>query len=321
MLIKLQSTLRIVHRAVRVNHPDVALSTRFFGVSIRQLAQSKESRPNHKRWAAHAPDFETAGLTEDNLQLLPTGQVEREPRLSESKEWISESLTSGNRTGARMGQRFSEIAFTPGVKDEQLAHNSRKLYERMQQPGRAPDALGNPDALGPYEKEFIEKRDGFYMASVSETGWPYIQYRGGARGFLRVLDERTLGFADLRGNKQYISTGNLKKDNRVALFLMDYAAQSRLKILGHVEIHEHDTRAQELRDTRAQELIDQLRVPGEKTPVERALLIHVEGFDWNCPQHITPRYTQDELAELLAPMRQRMQELERENERLRSLEK
>jgi len=210
-----------------------------------------------------------------------------------------------------MGQRFAEIAFTPGVKDEQSAHNSRHLYERMEQPRRAPDALGHSDALGPDEKEFIAARDGFYMASVSETGWPYIQYRGGAKGFLRVLDQSTLGFADLRGNKQYISTGNLKNDNRVALFLMDYPAQSRLKILGRVEIHE--------RDTQARELIDQLRVPGEKTPAERALLIHVEGFDWNCPQHITPRYTQAELAAILEPMRQRMEALERENERLRSL--
>jgi uncharacterized protein len=224
-----------------------------------------------------------------------------------------------------MGQRFAEIAFTPGVKDEQSAHNSRHLYERMEQPRRAPDALGHSDALGPDEKEFIAARDGFYMASVSETGWPYIQYRGGAKGFLHVLDKSTLGFADLRGNKQYISTGNLKNDNRVALFLMDYPAQSRLKILGRVEIHERDTQARELRATQAQEpcdaqeLIDQLRVPGEKTPAERALLIHVEGFDWNCPQHITPRYTQAELAAILEPMRQRMEALERENQRLRSL--
>jgi len=151
------------------------------------------------------------------------------------------------------------------------------------------------------------------MASVSDTGWPYIQYRGGAKGFLRVLDDRTLGFADLRGNKQYISTGNLGKDNRVALFLMDYPSQSRLKILGRAEIHEGDAQARTL--------IEKLRVPEESMPAERAMLIHVEAFDWNCPQHITPRYTQEELAEFLGPMRRRIDALERENERLRALQK
>jgi hypothetical protein len=205
-----------------------------------------------------------------------------------------------------MGRSFAQLAFTPAVKEQQEKHGSRHLYERVEQSGEA------GDRLGPDEREFIATRDGFYMASVSESGWPYVQYRGGAKGFLRVLDDQTLGFADLRGNKQYISTGNLLRDNRVALFLMDYPAQSRLKILGRVEIHEGDTTAQEL--------IGKLRVPEEKTPVERAMLIHVEAFDWNCPQHITPRYTQEELTEFLGPMRRRIEALERENERLRKLQ-
>ncbi len=209
-----------------------------------------------------------------------------------------------------MSRGFAEIAFTPGVKEQQEKHGSRHLYERMEQPGQA-DGAG--DRLGEDEREFIATRDGFYLASVSETGWPYIQYRGGAKGFLRVVDERTLGFADLRGNKQYISTGNLLHDNRVALFLMDYPTQSRLKILGRAEIHEDDSDADEL--------IKKLRVPEEKTTPERAMLIHVEGFDWNCQQHITPRYTQEELAEFLSPLRRRMEALERENERLRALQK
>jgi predicted pyridoxine 5'-phosphate oxidase superfamily flavin-nucleotide-binding protein len=189
-----------------------------------------------------------------------------------------------------MGRRFAELAFTPLVKEQQLKHGSRRQYERI-------------------ENSMIRTRDGFYMASVSESGWPYIQHRGGQKGFLHVLDEQTIGFADLRGNKQYISLGNLQHDDRVALFLIDYPSQSRLKILGHAEFHEDDATAKELLET--------LRVPEEKTPAERAVLIHVEAFDWNCPQHITPRYTQEELAEILEPMRRRLEALEAENARLR----
>ncbi len=203
-----------------------------------------------------------------------------------------------------MGRRFAELAFTPLVKEEQLRHGSRHLYERVEQ---SPD-LGN--RLGPDEQEFIRARDGFYMASVTETGWPYIQFRGGNAGFLRVVDDQTLGFADLRGNRQYISTANLKHDDRVALFFMDYAAQTRLKVLGRAAVLEGDAEAARL--------IENLRVPEEKTPPERAVLIHVEAFDWNCPQHITPRYTQAELTELLAPMRHRLEALEEENKRLRA---
>ena len=175
-----------------------------------------------------------------------------------------------------MGRRFAELAFTPLVKAQQTKRGSRHLYERVERS----NVLG--DKLGPMEQAFIDERDGFYMASVSETGWPYIQFRGGHKGFLQVLDERTIGFADLRGNTQYISVGNLHHDDRVALFFMDYATQSRLKILGRAEIHEDDAEAAKL--------IDSLRMAQEKSPVERAFVIHVEAFDWNCPQHITPRY-------------------------------
>jgi uncharacterized protein len=203
-----------------------------------------------------------------------------------------------------MGRRFAELAFTPLVKEQQEKHGSRYLYERAEQS----DNRG--DRLGLYEQRFIRERDGFYMASTSETGWPYIQYRGGAKGFLRVLDDRTLGFADLRGNKQYISMGNLQHDNRVALFFMDYPRQQRLKILGRTEVHEGDETAQKL--------MPDLVVPEEKTPSERAILIHVEAFDWNCPQHITPRYALEELEEALAPVRRRLEFLEAENARLKS---
>ncbi len=203
-----------------------------------------------------------------------------------------------------MGRRFAELAFTPLVREQQRQHNSRHMYERVE---RSQD-LG--DRLGPDEHEFIRERDGFYMASVSETGWPYVQYRGGEKGFLRVLDERTLGFADLRGNRQYISTGNLKHDDRVTVFLMDYRTQTRLKILGRARVYEGDAEA------RAQ--IEKLRVPEEQTPAERAILIHLEAFDWNCQQHITPRYTQEEMAAMLEPIRRRMEALEAENKRLQT---
>ena len=203
-----------------------------------------------------------------------------------------------------MGRRFAELAFTPLVKEQQQQHGSRHLYERVEQ------SLDLGDRLGASEQAFIGERDGFYMASVTETGWPYVQYRGGPVGFLRVLDERMIGFADLRGNKQYISTGNLLHDDRVALFLMDYPNQSRLKILGRARVHEEDTETQTL--------IETLRMPEEKSPVERALVIHVEAFDWNCPQHITPRYSERELAKILEPMRRRLAELESENKQLRS---
>ena len=207
-----------------------------------------------------------------------------------------------------MGRRFAEIAFTPLVKEQQKQHGSRHLYERIEKSNmQKSNDLG--DRLGPSEQEFIQQRDGFYMASVSETGWPYIQFRGGPKGFLRVLDPQTLGFADLRGNTQYISVGNLHHDDRVALFLMDYPHQSRLKILGRAKIHEGNAEALKL--------IESLRMPGEKSRAERALIIHVEAFDWNCPQHITPRFTQEELATALEPMQRRLKDLEAENKRLR----
>ena len=204
-----------------------------------------------------------------------------------------------------MRRRFAELAFTPLVKEQQERHGSRRQYARMEEMGEAGDRLTE------FEREFIAGRDGFYMASTGETGWPYIQYRGGVPGFLHVLDDQTLGFADLRGNKQYISVGNLEHDDRVALFFMDYAHQMRLKILGRATVHENDAEAAAL--------LEKLRVPGEKTPAERVMVIHVEGFDWNCPQHITPRYTVEELAGTLEPVRTRMEELEKENARLRGL--
>ena len=180
-----------------------------------------------------------------------------------------------------MGRQFAKIAFTPLVKKQQELHGSRRQYQRIEE-------IGEPgNRLGEDEQQFIGARDGFYMASVSETGWPYIQFRGGPKGFLHVLNDQTLGFADLRGNKQYISTGNLQHDDRVALFLMDYAGQQRLKILGRTKILEGDEEAEEL--------LERLRTSERNAFPERAFVIHIEAFDWNCPQHITPRFTEEEV--------------------------
>ena len=202
-----------------------------------------------------------------------------------------------------MTHRFLEIATTPAVKAAQEAQGSRRSYARQEE--------GEPhnDRLGEAEAGFIATRDSFYLASVSETGWPYLQHRGGPAGFLRVLDETTLGFADLRGNRQYLSLGNLTADDRLCLFLMDYSRRARLKIFGRARFH--DLAAEP-------ELARRLIVPGYRAVPERGVTIKVEAFDWNCPQHITPRFSEAELAPALAPVRQRLEELEVDNARLRA---
>ncbi|MDX2151738.1 MAG: pyridoxamine 5'-phosphate oxidase family protein [Bryobacteraceae bacterium] len=201
-----------------------------------------------------------------------------------------------------MSHQFAQIAFTPHVKEVQEFYGSKAQYERMLKRGP------NNDRLGELERSFVEARDGMYVATVSETGWPYVQFRGGPRGFLRVLDDNTLGFADFRGNRQYITVGNWRTNDRVALFLMDYPNRTRLKILGHAEVK-----------TASEDppLVQRLAAPGYQGVVERAVLIKIAGFDWNCQQHITPRWTEDELSEALAPIRQRLEALEAENRKLR----
>jgi predicted pyridoxine 5'-phosphate oxidase superfamily flavin-nucleotide-binding protein len=194
-----------------------------------------------------------------------------------------------------MGHRFAEIAFTRAVQAQQEARGSRASYARLAE-GEARN-----DRLGVKEVDFIQARDGFYLASVSETGWPYVQFRGGAPGFLRVINERTLAWPDFRGNRQYVSVGNLSGDDRVALILMDYANRRRLKLLGHAEILEVGA---------DEGLATQLAVPGYRAEVERAVRVRVAGFDWNCPQHITPRFTLDEIEHAVTPRRERVAELE-----------
>lgn len=195
-----------------------------------------------------------------------------------------------------MTHRFAELMFTPTVKSVQQAHGSRGAYERFEEPDAPPR-----DRFGDAEREFIGRRDSFYMATVSETGWPYVQHRGGPVGFLKVLDDRTLGFADYKGNRQYVSTGNLMTDDRVSLFLVDYPNRRRLKILGHAR----------LVDIRSEpETVERLQDSDYGARIERGILITLAGFDWNCPQHITPRYTQAEVDALMAPLAARLDALE-----------
>lgn len=193
-----------------------------------------------------------------------------------------------------MGHRFAELAFTPSVKAVQEQRGSRRSYARFEGGETVRHQLGAP------EVGFIAARDSFYMATVSETGWPYIQHRGGPKGFLRVLDEKTLGFADYSGNRQYISVGNLAVNDRVSLFLMDYTNKARLKVLGRARVVSGD----------ALETMAKLSVGGVDARVERGVLIDVEAFDWNCSQHITERYSLADVEQATLALRARIGELE-----------
>ncbi|MBO9411390.1 MULTISPECIES: pyridoxamine 5'-phosphate oxidase family protein [unclassified Ruegeria] len=199
-----------------------------------------------------------------------------------------------------MPRAFSELTFTPAVRAHQERMGSAKTYAKFLEGGPQ-----QGHQIGPAEKAFIEARDGFYQSTVSETGWPYVQYRGGPIGFLRVLGPTTIGYADFSGNKQYISRGNLDGNDRIAMILMDYANQRRLKILGRVEFTEGEAAAASLYPD------------GAETPAERAAIIRVEGLDWNCPRHITPRFTEAELRPHLNTLGQQLAQLQAENEKLK----
>jgi len=204
-----------------------------------------------------------------------------------------------------VSNHYGAIAFTDAVVDVQREHGSDGFYGRKRVQGRA--APGT-DALTDDEREYLAERDGFYLASVSETGWPYVQFRGGPPGFLRVVDEHTIGWADFRGNLQYITTGNVSGDDRVALIVLDYAQRRRLKIFGHARV---------VTATEDPALVKSLADPGYAAEVERAVLVTVEAFDWNCQQHITPRFSAAELEPHLAPLRRQLADLQAENARLR----
>jgi len=180
-----------------------------------------------------------------------------------------------------MSRRFAEIAFTPAVRALQERHGSRARYAQMQ-------ASGAPgDALGPREAQFLAQADSFYLATVNETGWPYVQHRGGPPGFLRVLSPTQIGFADFRGNQQYVSAGNAARDDRASAIVMDYVERRRLKLMGRL-------RFVDLADADPA-LVRAVELPGYRARVERVALLDVVAFDWNCPQHITQRFTLEQL--------------------------
>ena len=174
----------------------------------------------------------------------------------------------------------SDIAFTDKVKELQKKYGSRDSYAHMEQ------GTGWENRVTSQLADFLAERDSFYMATVNGEGQPYIQHRGGPKGFLKIIDSRTLGFADFRGNRQYITFGNLEENNKVCLFFMDYPNRVRIKLWGTAEVSEDE------------ELISKLAVSDYKGVAERAYIIHIEAWDRNCPQHILPRYTHQEIQEL-----------------------
>jgi predicted pyridoxine 5'-phosphate oxidase superfamily flavin-nucleotide-binding protein len=193
---------------------------------------------------------------------------------------------------------FAEIAFTPAVQALQERYGSRAAYARQRgetEPG---------EGLGPREAEHIANADSFYMATVSETGWPYVQHRGGPRGFLQVVSPTRLAFADFRGNRQFVSVGNASRDDRVSLIVMDYPNRRRLKLLGRLQFS-----ALEEAD---RELALAVELPGYRARIENIAVIDVEAFDWNCLQHITPRFTLAEVEADSKHLRERVAQLEAE---------
>lgn len=194
-----------------------------------------------------------------------------------------------------MTARYLQMLFTDSVKAAQEANGSRAAYARLDAAKVAPDFLTEREAA------FISARDSFYLASVAENGWPYLQHRGGPRGFVKVLDERRLGLADYRGNRQYVSIGNVAADPRVSLFFMDYPSRARLKVLG---------RMRSISGAAANDIAASLTDDAYGAKIERFLIVDIEAFDWNCPQHITPRYTMEEIEPMLTPLKRRIVELQ-----------
>lgn len=195
-----------------------------------------------------------------------------------------------------MAKNFAEIGFSSAAKKLQEKHGSRATYSRMEK-------QTTYTGLGKHEQSFIAQRDSFYMATTGENGFPYIQHRGGPKGFLKVLDENRLGFIDFKGNMQYISVGNLMTNNKVSLFMVDYPNKRRLKLYAKAEIVE-------LNDN--PELLQKLDLEEYKFKPERMMVFNIEAFDWNCPQHITPRFTVEEIEEVLKPQYEHIKNLEAE---------
>tara|TARA_R110002049_G_scaffold234578_5_gene407799 strand:- start:489 stop:1100 length:612 start_codon:yes stop_codon:yes gene_type:complete len=195
-----------------------------------------------------------------------------------------------------MAKNFAEIAFTEAVKKLQEKHGSRKSYERMEK-------FSIVDGLTSNEITFIQNRDSFYLASIGVKEFPYIQHRGGPKGFLKILDSKRIGFIDFIGNKQYVSVGNIATNNNVSLIMIDYPTKSRLKIFAKAEVVE-------LKDN--PELYEFLNLEDYKFRPERMIVFNIEAYDWNCPQHIKPRYTVDEINDAFLPQQDYMEKLEAE---------
>ncbi|MGK5025951.1 pyridoxamine 5'-phosphate oxidase family protein [Janthinobacterium sp. RB2R34] len=201
-----------------------------------------------------------------------------------------------------MSYGFLDIAITPGVRAAQAAMGADQAWQDFKGHRKFDRFTGS-------EAAFIAERDSFYMATVSETGWPYVQHRGGPPGFLKLIDDQTLAFADYRGNRQYISTGNLATNDRTCLFLIDYPRRARLKIFMHVDI---------VAPGAAPALTAQVTDAAYGAKIERIYRLRLQAFDWNCPQHITPRYTEQEVSTAVAPLRDRLAEIEQEMVELRA---
>lgn len=201
-----------------------------------------------------------------------------------------------------MPRRFAEISFTDSVKAQQARYGSREMYHRFEL------AENSGDVLTEKEIEFIAARDSFYQATVAENGYPYMQFKGGATGFLKVLDHKTLAYGDVRGNRQYISLGNLAVNNRVSLILLDYPNRRRLKIWAQASVIEAEQNPA---------LMLKLQTAGQI--VERAIVMTLEAYDWNCPKNITPRFTEQEIQDIfLVPLQNRLSFLEHENQHLKT---
>ena len=200
-----------------------------------------------------------------------------------------------------MAKNFASLAFTDAVKEMQEKMGSRKSYARMEREIYI-------DGLTENEIDFISQQNSFYMATIGENDFPYIQHRGGPKGFVKVLDEKRIGFIDFKGNMQYISVGNIATNNNVALIMVDYPLRTRLKILARAEIVE-------LKDNPA--LYDSLDLGDYKFKPERMMVLYVEAYDWNCPQHITPRYTVEDIEAAFAPQREYVAKLENELKELK----
>jgi len=202
-----------------------------------------------------------------------------------------------------MARAFAEIAFTPDVLDMQSQQGSAEAYGDFMGPNADPK-----DRLTENEIAFIQARDGFYQATTSSTGWPYMQFRGGPAGFVNILDDQHIAYADFRGNRQYVSTGNIHANSKIFLFFMDYPNRRRLKVWGHAKIVERDENP---------ELIASLQMENYRAFSERAILIKVSALDWNCPQHIPRRLTAEEFSPHVAKLEDQLRAAQKEIRKLK----